>query len=116
MNQLFKIYLRIIYFRVWHQKRNLAQYKYDNLQYNTLARWVSGTNDLSPKRLMFQVFFFKNSANFKIKSFECPQPIRSYEKKNAWNIRHLVDELFVPSTLRPSRKTEVILAIPNKPT
>ena len=30
----------------------------------------------------------------KIKSFECPKCIRSY---NAWNIRRLVDESFVPT-------------------
>ena len=32
--------------------------KSNNLQYNTLARWVNGTNDLSTKCLMFQVLFF----------------------------------------------------------
>ena len=32
--------------------------KSDNLQYNTLGRWVAGTNDSSTKRLMFQVLFF----------------------------------------------------------
>ena len=31
--------------------------KSDNLQYNTLACWVDGTNDSSTKLLMFQVFF-----------------------------------------------------------
>ena len=35
-----------------------------------------------------------------MKSFECPKSIRNYEKNNAWNIRRLVDELFVPSTQR----------------
>ena len=34
--------------------------KSDNLQYDTVDRWVAGTNDLSTKRLMFQVFFFHN--------------------------------------------------------
>ena len=29
----------------------------NNLQYNTLARWLTGTNDSSTKRLMFQVLF-----------------------------------------------------------
>ena len=29
-----------------------------NLQYNTLARWVAGTNDSSTNHLMFQVLFF----------------------------------------------------------
>ena len=32
--------------------------KSDNLQYNTLGRWVDGTNDSSTKRLMFQALFF----------------------------------------------------------
>ena len=32
--------------------------KSDNLQYNTLGRWVDGTFISSTKRLMFQVFFF----------------------------------------------------------
>ena len=30
-------------------------YKSDNLQYNMLVPWAYGTNDLSSKRLMFQV-------------------------------------------------------------
>ena len=89
--------------------------KSDNLQYNTLGRWVTWTNDSSSKRLMFQVLFFfiisckipcKNCFNLffykftkiKIKSFECPKSIRNYEKNNAWNIRHLVNESFVPTT------------------
>ena len=29
-----------------------------NLQYNTLVCWDDGTNDLTTKRLMFQVLFF----------------------------------------------------------
>ena len=32
--------------------------KSDNLQYNTLARWVDGKNDSSTKLLMFQALFF----------------------------------------------------------
>ena len=32
--------------------------KSDNLQYNTLGRWVDGTNNSSTKRLMFQALFF----------------------------------------------------------
>ena len=85
-----------------------------NLQYNTLVRWADGTNDLSTKRLMFQVLFFfiksckilcKNLfilffykiTKMKIKSFECPKSIGNYEKKNTWNISCLVDKSFVPS-------------------
>ena len=36
----------------------------------------------------------------KIKSFQCPKPIRNYEK-NTWNVRRL-DELFVPWAQRTS--------------
>ena len=43
-----------------------------------------------------------NFTKIKIKSFECPKSIRNYEKNNAWNIRRLVDESFVPSTHKPA--------------
>ena len=33
----------------------------------------------------------------KIKSLEFPKFIDDYEKKNIWNVRLLVEELFVPS-------------------
>ena len=72
-----------------------ALLKSDNLQNNTLGRWVNGTNDL-----MFQVLFFfiisweilfKNcfnlffifsykSTKIRIKSFECPKSLRDYKK------------------------------------
>ena len=32
--------------------------KSDNLQYNTLGRWVDGMNDSSTKRLMLEAIFF----------------------------------------------------------
>ena len=82
-----------------------------------MDRWVSGTVDSSTKRLMFfseflSKFFAKmfqfiflfsyNFTKIKIKSFECPKSIKNYEKSNAWNIKRLVDESFVPSTHRPS--------------
>ena len=45
-----------------HLKPNVSTqlnlYKSDNLQYNTLVCWVTGMNDSSSKRLMFQVLFF----------------------------------------------------------
>ena len=45
----------------WFFKNLVTFYKSDNLQYDTLGRWVAGTNDSSNKRLMFQVlFFFQN--------------------------------------------------------
>ena len=41
-------------------KKNLVaiNLKSDNLQYNTLVRWFSGTNDSSIKHLMFQALYF----------------------------------------------------------
>ena len=48
------------------------------------------------------IFYFYKFTKIKIKSFVCPKSIRNYEKNNAWNIRCLVDELFVPSIQRPS--------------
>ena len=38
----------------------------------------------------------------KIKSFEFPKSIKSIKKNNAWNIRLLVDDSFVPSSKQPS--------------
>ena len=40
-----------------HNGLKPIMYKSDNLQYNTLGRWVDGTNDSSIKCLMFQVLF-----------------------------------------------------------
>ena len=39
----------------------LTNYKFDNLQYNTLVCLADGTNDSSTKPLTFQVFFYKIS-------------------------------------------------------
>ena len=69
-------------------------YKSDNLQYNSLVCWFTGTNDSSTKGLMFQVLFFSQFlAKFfekSFQSFECLEFIRNYlEKDNAWNIRCL---------------------------
>ena len=44
--------------RLFFSQLEISHVKSDNLQYNTLARWVDGTNDSSTKRLMFQAFFF----------------------------------------------------------
>ena len=93
-------------------------HKSNNLQYNTLVCWANGTNKSLTKRLMFQLFFFfiisyrlralktlyfhfcnliKKIRIF-AKNFE-----RFYEKKNnTWNIRPLVDELFVPTAQQTS--------------
>ena len=91
---------------MWPKRDRYAMKKSDNLQYNTLIRLVDGTNDLSTKCLIdlgyskllivnkLKGFFAKNFAN----NFA-----RFYEKKNnTWNIRRLVDELFVPSAQRTS--------------
>ena len=40
------------------------------------------------------LFSFNNFTKIKEMIFECP--VRNYKKNNAWNIRHLVDESFVP--------------------
>ena len=48
------------------------------------------------------MYFFYEFTKIKTKSFECPKSIRNYEKNNALNIRHLVDESFVPATQRTS--------------
>ena len=49
----------------------------------------------------FSYFFYKIT-KIKIKSFECPKSIKSIKKDNTWNIRLLVDDLFVPSSKQPS--------------
>ena len=43
----------------------------------------------------YSTFFliYKN----KSKSFDCPKFVRNYKKNNAWNIRRLDDESFVPA-------------------
>ena len=91
-----------------------------NLEYNTLVGWADWTDVLSTKRLMFRVFFFfiksckilcKNPFNLyffykitkmKTNSFEYPNSIRNYEKKNTWNVKRLVDNSFVPLAHRTS--------------
>ena len=76
---------------------NYEHQKFVNLQCNTLVRWTDGTNNSSTKCLMFQVLFFFKSCKIlcktpfnlffseitkkKMKSFDCPKSIRSYEKK-----------------------------------
>ena len=88
-------------YAMWPKRDRYAMKKSDNLQYNTLIRLVDGTNDLSTKCLIdlgysklliinkLKGFFAKNFAN----NFA-----RFYEKKNnTWNIRRLVDEMFVTS-------------------
>ena len=50
----------------------------------------------------FQFIFKFCITKIEIKSFECPKSIRNWKKNNAWNIRHLVDDSFVPSSKPPS--------------
>ena len=45
----------------------------------------------------FHLFSY-NFLKVKVKSFECLKSIRNYEKNNAWSIRGLVDESFVPAS------------------
>ena len=53
----------------------------------------------------FNLFFYKFT-KIKIEIFECPKSIRNYEKNNAWNIRQLVGESFVPA----NQLTSVLLS------
>ena len=94
-------------------------HKSDNLQYNSLGRWdeqlIDQASDV-PSIIFFRIscknlcknhfnlfsYFFITLQKIKIKSFECPKSIRNYEKNNAWNIRRLVYESFVPSTREPA--------------
>ena len=41
--------------------------------------------------------FLYNFTKIEIKSFECHKSMRNYKKDNAWNIRLLVNESFVPA-------------------
>ena len=85
-------------FKMTTTKLTIAYQKSNNLQYNTLCRWVDGKIISLTKCLMFQVlflfvisckvlcknpfnYFFYNFTKIKIKSFECPKSIRNYEKK-----------------------------------
>ena len=48
----------------------------------------------------------------KIKSFECSKSIKSIEINNTWNIRLLVDDLFVQLSKQPIRlKLEFRIAV-----
>ena len=49
--------------------------------------------------IYFATFFYEFT-KIKTMSFECPKSIRNNEENNAWNIRRLVDESFVPATHR----------------
>ena len=86
-----------------------------NLQYNTLGCLDDGTNELSTKRLMFQELFFfmisrkilcKNPfiffSYFSIKIKSCALSLKNHKKNNAWDVRLLVKDLFVPSSSNPA--------------
>ena len=93
--------------------------KFVNLQYNTLVCWADGTNYLSIKRLMFQLFFFipkilQNSlqkpfqfifsffykiTKMKIKSFEC------LKSKPATHFFQTIKISFGPSDSCPLRRS-----------
>ena len=60
-------------------------FKSDNLQYNMLVRWFTGTYDSSTKRHVlcknrFNLFFYKFT-KMKIKSFECHKSKEIMKKK-----------------------------------
>ena len=54
------------------------------------------------KNCSIYLLIFYKFTKIRIKSFECPMSIKYYEKIDAWNIRRLVDKLFVTSTQRTS--------------
>ena len=86
--------LRLLFSSPVITKNSGSNQKSDNLQYNTLARWVYGTNDSSTKHLMLQAFFFHNFLQNSLqKSFQIYQ-------NNTWTIRRLVDETIKPETQR----------------
>jgi hypothetical protein len=106
----------ILFHVTTHNKQNIFEMMLsDNLQYIMLVCWVPRTNTHPPSVWCSKYYFFftisckilcKTDFNLffydKIKSFECPKSIRNYEKNNAWNIRRLVDESFLPGNQGPS--------------
>ena len=70
-------------------KRRLTVALFQNPTIFNIKRWFAGSIISSTKRLMVQVLFWILQKN--------------YEKNNNnWNIRHLVNEMIVPMTQRPS--------------
>ena len=98
--------------------RSKSDLKSNNLQCNTLVCWAHVTNDSSTKRLMFQALFFIISHRLRAfktlySYFEATlvrpgenyrRVLRNHKKNNAWNIRRLVNESFVP----PSQQTSIL--------
>ena len=101
---------------VWSRHLDLLFFLSSNPSIYNIIRWISWTmgqtnrllsvwrsnhyfffhdflqNSLQ-KSFQFIFLFFSKITKIKI---ECPKSIRNYEKKNTWNVRHLVNELFVP--------------------
>ena len=73
-----------------------------------IIRWLAGSlGKMTCQPSVWCIIFFiisckiifKNLFNLfliKIKRFECLKSIRNYKRNNAWNIRGLVDQSFVP--------------------
>ena len=98
-------------------KNHLENKKSVNLQYITLGCLDNGTNESSIKSLIFQLLFFytfyrlqalktlyfylcnfiKKNKKIIWKDFCKEFCKKSWKKNNTWNIRHLVDESFVPA-------------------
>ena len=110
---------------IWNGKDLISRRNYNPTIYNiilgacSVARWDKWLINQGSDVLSIIIFFLISCKSFwencfnlsfisfinlqeKIKSFECPESIKKYEKNNAWNIRPLVDESFVPLTKRPS--------------
>ena len=69
----------------WSHRPSVWCSKYYNFLQNSLQ-----------KLFQFNFHFSYKFTKIKIKSFECPKSMRNYKKKNAWNIRRLVEESFIP--------------------
>ena len=69
-----------------------------------LVAWTIGQNSFKILcKNPFNLFsFFYEITKIKIKSFECPKSVKNIWTNTTWNIRLLVDDLFVPSSKQPS--------------
>ena len=81
--------------------RFLIEIQKDTIPYE--SRILGQLLDLeSPAKINISEPRFESYTKIKIKNFECPKSIKSIKENNTWNIRLLVDDLFVPSSKQPS--------------
>ena len=60
------------------------------------------------------LLFFHDFTKIKLRRFECPKSKEIMKTNNAWNIRCLVDESFVPALFKIVRFPYTIYNRPNK--